>query len=212
MSRRPRTLDAYRYALDRHILPRFKNRRVADITPDDVARMVSEMRRAGYSEWTISGAVSTLSGCLGKALRRGLIASNPCKALAADERPKQRSREKRVLSEKEIEAVLSGASDRFRPIVAVLLFAGLRLGELLALKWDAVDFDDGFLRVRFQLSPQRELVELKTDSGRRDVVLIPQLAKVLRAHRRHRAARPRPTSCSPLRTAAAAIRGRQPAA
>jgi hypothetical protein len=49
LSRRPRTLDAYRYALDRHILPRFKNRRVADITADDVARMVSEMRRAGYS-------------------------------------------------------------------------------------------------------------------------------------------------------------------
>ena len=93
------TLDAYRYALDHHILPRFKNRRVADITPDDVARMVSEMRRAGYSEWTISGAVSTLSGCLSKALRRGLIASNACRALAADERPKQRSGKKRVLSD-----------------------------------------------------------------------------------------------------------------
>ena len=183
LSRRPRTLDAYRYALDRHLLPRFKNRRVADITPDDVARMVSEMRRAGYCEWTISGAVSTLSGCLGKATRRGLIASNPCKALAADERPKQRSGEKRVLSEKEIRAVLSGATDRFRPLIAVMLFAGLRLGELLALRWDDVDFDDGFLRVRFQLSPQRELVELKTDNGRRDVVLIPQLGKALREHR-----------------------------
>ena len=141
------------------------------------------MRRAGYSEWTISGAVSTLSGCLGKALRRGLIASNPCRSLAADERPKQRSGEKRVLSETEIRDVLEGATDRFRPLIAVMLFAGVRIGELLALRWDDVAFDEGFLRVRFQLSPKRELVELKTHNGRRDVVLIGELGKTLREHR-----------------------------
>jgi integrase len=43
----------------------------------------------------------------------------------------------------EIRAVLDGASDRFRPLIAVMLFSGVRIGELLALRWDDVDFDEG---------------------------------------------------------------------
>jgi integrase len=88
-----------------------------------------------------------------------------------------------VLDENEISAVLEGASDRFRVPIAVMIFAGLRLGEMLALRWSDVDFREGFLRIRYQLSPQRELVELKTHSGRRDIVLIPQLATMLKTHR-----------------------------
>jgi integrase len=124
-----------------------------------------------------------LSGCLGKAKRRGLIPSNPVRELSADERPKQNGREKRILTEKEIEDVLAGASERFCVPIVVMLFAGLRLGETLALRWSDVDFGEGFLRIHHQLSPLRELVELKTKSGRRDVVLIPQLARMLKRHR-----------------------------
>jgi integrase len=35
------------------------------------------------------------------------------------------------------------------------------LSEALALRWQDVDFAEGFLHVRYQLNPQRELVELK---------------------------------------------------
>jgi integrase len=55
---------------------------------------------------------------------------------------------KRVLSEKEISAVLDKATEGFRPLLAVLIFGGLRLGEALGLKWEAVDFDEGAIRVR----------------------------------------------------------------
>ena len=181
--RRPRTIAAYRYALDRHLLPRFKRRKLSEITTDDIASLVADMQKAGYAAWTISGTLSTLSGCLGRAKRRGLIAANPVSDLSRDERPKQNGADKRVLSEAEIGAVLDAASDTFRAPIAVMLFAGLRLGELLGLRWEDVNFADGFVHVRSQLSPTRELVELKTDSGRRDVVLIPQLAKMLREHR-----------------------------
>jgi integrase len=209
LNRRPRTLDAHRYALDRHLFPRFARRKLGDITTDDVARLVAGMQRDGYAEWTTVGALSTLSSCLGRAARRGLIPTNPVKALTHDERRKQKGREKRVLSEDEITAVLDAASDRFRPLVATMIFSGVRLGELLALRWQDVDTAEGFLRVRFQLSPKRELVELKTSSGRRDVVLIPQLASVLRAHRMASGGRCRETSCSPLPTVAAVISGQQ---
>ncbi len=58
----------------------------------------------------------------------------------------------------------------------MLAYAGLRLSEALGLTWDEVDFENGELRVPYQLSratrekPARR-VSLKTDAGRRDVIL-----------------------------------------
>jgi integrase len=120
---------------------------------------------------------------MGKAKRRGLVPANPVSDLTRDERPRQNGRDKRVLSEEEITAVLKGASKTFRVPIAVMLFGGLRLGEALGLRWQEVETADGFLHVRYQLSPLRELVELKTGAGRRDVVMIPQLAAMLREHK-----------------------------
>jgi integrase len=180
---RPRTIEAYRHALNKHLLPRFGNRKLAEISTENIARLVTEMRRAGYAEWTISGTLSTLSGCLGRAKRRGMIAANPVRELERKERPKIGNGDKRALTENEIGVVLDNATDAFRPLIAVMIFGGLRLGEALALKWRDVAFDEGFLHVRHQLGRNRELTELKTNKGRRDVVLIPQLAKMLREHR-----------------------------
>ncbi len=89
--------------------------------------------------------------------------------------------EKRVLTEDEITALMANAGDTFRPLVAVLIFAGLRVGECLGLRWS--DIDEGFIYVRRQLGRDRQTADIKTAAGRRDVVLVPQLARVLREHR-----------------------------
>ena len=68
-------------------------------------------------------------------------------------------------------------------MIAVMLFAGLRIGEVLGLRWESVDFAGGFIQVQQQLGRDRQLSDLKTDKARRDVILIPQLAKTRREHR-----------------------------
>ena len=74
-------------------------------------------------------------------------------------------------------------------LVALVAFSGLRQMEALGLRWRDVDLQDGYLHVRHQLSrgsaekPAR-LVPLKTGAARRDIVLSPQLAGLLREHRR----------------------------
>lgn len=182
LNKRPRTLEAYRYQLDRHLLPRFRRRKLTEIATNDIAHMVVAMQRAGLSGWTINGTLTTLSGLMRKAKRDGLIAANPVGELERDERPKIDSREKRVLTEAEMGKLL-GAAGAFRTLVAVGLFGGLRLAECLGLVWEDIDFERGFLRCRYQLDRQRQRVPLKTPESRRDVVLAPQLGKVLREHR-----------------------------
>ena len=170
---RPRTIDKHRYNLDRHLLPRFEQRKLADITPTDVARVVADMQRAGFSGWTSHGALTTLSGVMRKAKRDGLIAANPVAELERDERPRTETGEARVLDEGEIAALL-GEATTFRTLVAIGVFAGPRIGESLGLVWGDFDFDRGFVCVRYQLDRNRQRVPLKTAESRRDVVLAPQ--------------------------------------
>jgi integrase len=94
-----------------------------------------------------------------------------------------RKRKGRVLQPDEIRALLDSAtSDRYRMLIATAIFTGLRLMELLALRWQ--DVGDSEIYVRHQLSRMgKRLVDVKTDSGERDVALRPELAAMLKRHK-----------------------------
>jgi integrase len=77
--------------------------------------------------------------------------------------------------------VLAHAGTR-RPLFEFLAYAGLRIGEALGLTWADIDHDAAPIRVHRQLSRQRVHKKLKTPAGRRDVILAPGLAKLLREH------------------------------
>ncbi len=70
-------------------------------------------------------------------------------------------------------AARAGDLRQRRAMLSTLLFAGLRLGELLALRWDHVDLPGGRLRVG----------QAKTDAGVRWVDLVPALREELTLHR-----------------------------
>ena len=67
-----------------------------------------------------------------------------------------------------------------RPLFEFLAYTGLRIGEALDLTWADIDFDAGLIRVHRQLSRKREHAPLKTEAGRREVILAPAVAKLLR--------------------------------
>jgi integrase len=68
--------------------------------------------------------------------------------------------------------LLAAASPTYRPALATGLFAGVRVSELLGLKWEDVDLKEKVLRVRFQMDRKGRRQPLKTDAGRRDVILM----------------------------------------
>lgn len=181
---RPKTRRGYEDALRLHLLPRFERMQVAKITEDHVALLVSDMRRAGYAAWSIRGTLTPLSGIMAYAVRKGLASSNPVRGLTSDERPKLEHREQRILDTDGIGKLLDAATDKYRALLATAVFTGLRIGELLALRWADIDFDAGLVRVRAQLDEGNNRRALpKTASGWRDVVLMPELARVLKAYR-----------------------------
>jgi integrase len=180
---RPRTVVIYRANYEKHLKPKLGQKRLAEITVDDVAALIAKMTRDGKKANTVQLALAPLSLIFRHAERAGLVASSPVRKLHASERPKADAGERRTLEPDELVRLLAKAG-RTRALLAVGAFAGLRISEALGLTWADVDFAAGVIRVRKQLDRgSRARVDVKTARSRRDVVLVPELARVLREHK-----------------------------
>jgi integrase len=181
---RERTRIGYEGALRNHLLPALGRKKIHAISEDDLARLVRELEAKGLKPWTIRGQCLTpASGIFRYAVRKGWRSDNPVQNLEADEKPTIESRPKRILEESEIRALIEETPAKYRPVIRVAVFTGLRLGELLGLKWGDVDLGRGVIRVRRQLTQLGDLAEPKTASAKREVVVFPDLARFLREHR-----------------------------
>lgn len=182
LDRAPRTIEKHEYHLRVH-LKRFEKTRLSDIDVDKVAALVAHMKRRKYAGATIAGTLSTLSLVMTKAQRPGYAQANPVTLLDEDERPTIQTSTKRALDEAEITKLLTEAGDTFRPVISFMLFTGVRIGEALGMRWQDVDFDAQFVHVRSQLGRDRKLADVKTDAGKRSIVFVPQLARVMKEHK-----------------------------
>jgi integrase len=186
--RSERTLENYRYHLDKNLLPRFGRRRLQEITTDDVSRLIAELRAQGLAAKTINGALVPLGRVFALALRRGHVQHNPLHHLDSSERPRIHRCEQRVLGHAEISKLLAACLPNYRPFIATAIYSGMRLSELLGLTWQDIDLEGGLIQVRYQLSRARidqpaRRVRLKTRAATRDIPLMPQLATLLRRHK-----------------------------
>jgi integrase len=81
------------------------------------------------------------------------------------------------------------ASERFYVPAMVALFTGMRLGEILALRWSRIDLDGKIIQVRESLEQTKahgvDFKSPKTEAGRRSITLPDILVEVLREHRKH---------------------------
>lgn len=163
----------YTWAVENYIKKELGRRRLSEISVDDVANLVTKMKREGKKAWTIRGVLTPFSRILRTAQRRGLITSNPVRELDGSERPKSDQRRMRILSSVEVTGLLRTAPASYRCLLTTLVFTGMRISEALALTWGDVDFGGGFVNVRGG----------KTENATRSIVLMPALGKELRRHK-----------------------------
>jgi integrase len=112
--------------------------------------------------------------------RRGDLAVNPCAGL---ELPAVRGRRERYASPDEAERLIAAVPERDRAIWATAMCAGLRLGELRALRDEDVDLAGGLIRVERGWNPSEGVIELKSRAGRRKVPIPAILRDYLVEHR-----------------------------
>jgi integrase len=153
------TQDDYRRRLEVHLLPYFEDTLLDEIRADAVDRYKAAKLAKGLAPRTVNMHLVLLSAILESAVERELIDRNP--AAGRRRRVKERKPQRSYLdTDAQIRALLEAAGelDREAPegrkhvhrkaMLAFLAFAGVRLGELLDLRWREVDLPAGRLTVQ----------------------------------------------------------------
>lgn len=85
-----------------------------------------------------------------------------------------------VPSKEAIRALIEAADEDFKPHLIVSALGGLRASELRGLRWQDVDFEAGFIRIRQRADAYNEIGEPKSKAGFRDIPAGPMVLNALR--------------------------------
>jgi integrase len=180
-----RTAATYLSAVKTHMSPQFGERPAAEIEAADVEKLMADMAAAGKADKTILNVYAPLSQIFDYAVSQGWRAANPC---ADVEAPTVAPRDEvEFLKPAEVDALLRGVdlSAEFgstdRALYAAAAKAGLRQGELMALRWRHVDWAASRIRVRLSFDRKEDKAP-KSKAGVRAVPLPDSLAAELDRH------------------------------
>ena len=143
--RKPSTLRDYRSALNAHLLPAFGERQLESITVEEIEAWRGTL--GGLSNRTKNKLLIQLHGIFRRAQRVYGLDANPLARV--EKHPQRSSGDIEVLEPEEVWALVrAAASELDGAVFLTAAFTGLRMGELLALRWRDVDFTGSVIRVR----------------------------------------------------------------
>lgn len=153
----PKTKAGYEAILTKHVLPRFGKAKVGAVSPEAVQRYVNELAAAKAPN-TVRRIYSVLRAVLRVAVERRYITVNPCEAVRLPRKGAAAGRRMLFLSPPEVTTLADAMPERYRLPVYVAAYAGLRAGELWALRRRDVD------PLHSRLTVERALKEVHSSS------------------------------------------------
>jgi integrase len=144
------TLSDYRGVVAGYLSPRFGSRALDSITPEDVERYRDELDSEGrLSARVIVRHLTVLHGIFRRAMRVWGLTVNPAAAELVERPPVRYSGEFKTLTPDEVRlAAAHAGNDQDAALIVAAAFTGLRMGELLGLRWEDVDFANERVQVR----------------------------------------------------------------
>jgi len=137
---RPKTSQDYHRVLNKYIYPEFKDLLLTDLTPRQVNLFYRSLIEQGVGFRTIRYLNSILRVALKDAIHQGLIRTNPTEGAIL---PRWTRKEMRALDQNEVQRFLTCARpSRFYYFYYLAIITGMRLGELMGLKWMDIDFQN----------------------------------------------------------------------
>jgi integrase len=179
---KPSVVRGYESALRLYVLDDLGAARLSEVRRHDVQDLADRLLAECRDPSTIHNALMPLRVIYRRALARDEVAVNPTTGV---ELPAVRRRRERTATLDEMEALLAALSESDRPLWATAFYAGLRLGELRALRWKDVDLASELPLIRVERSwdPRAGLVAPKSAAGVRSVPVVAPLRTLLREHR-----------------------------
>ena len=165
------TRVGYEEKIKNHIVPELGHIQLKALKPTNVQTWINGLSKRGLSPKTIRNVFNNLNAAMKKAVTLRMIPHNPCEGV---ELPKLKKYQASVYDTADINKALTAAegTDMYIPVLLALT-VGLRRGELLALRWHHVNFEDGIIYIRDNLVKGLGGVAItklpKSEAGIRDI-------------------------------------------
>lgn len=170
----------YGFQLSHRILPALGANCLCDLSRAQVEALLSDLRRKEHPGATIRGVRATLSTVLQAAVERGYLEKNPAHGIRireADSKP-----QRRFYLPAQVRQLITELTEPCRAVVSIAVLTGLRIGEILALRWKRVDLLRSTIEVSETFS-DGAFGSPKTRSSNRVLPMSSNLRSVLENHR-----------------------------
>ena len=171
------TREIYSLLLRKHLIPRFGAHRLCDVSRVEVQHYLLEKLKQGYAWETTNHLRHLLSKVLGTAVNWDYIPNNSVRGVKMPERTLKRPH--RFLTAGEVQRLVAASTEPLRTIVILATMTGLRIGEILALRWGRIDLLQGTLLVA-ETCYKGHFGTPKTRASRREVPLAPVVVRELK--------------------------------
>ena len=178
----PRTEELYRQLLRSHISPTWGAVPINQIAPSGVRRWYADLLAEGRSRGVAAKSYRLMRAVLNTAVEDERLRRNPCKLRGAGA---EHHVERTPPSLGDLGQLLDASPDRYRLLIELAAWSGLRWGELVVLTRADVDTLHGTVAVTKALIETQAGVSLgppKSHAGRRAVAIPPHLLPALRTH------------------------------
>ena len=191
---RSSTKSNYIYIYNRYVRRGFGKKTLTDIKYSDVLFFYNALLKQGLSISTVDSVHCLLHPTFQMAVRDNIIRANPTECVMAEIKKKLKGRPepRHALTVQQQQAFLNYIDRpeyiRWKPLFTVMFGTGVRVGELVGLRWDDIDYENNKITIRHNITyyprvdsgsrSEYELSEPKTQCGIRD---IPMLEKVREA-------------------------------
>jgi len=181
---RSSSMNIYNGLINKHIAPIFGDFEVTEITREMIRNYIFEVSES-LKQNTVINITKVLSQSFNFAIDKGYIEMSPYSRIKV---PKDDEvKEIETFTSQEIESLLDakGFSKEKKDMVNIAYRTGMRLGEILSLKWEDINFEQKFLTVRRTLSGydkqgKPEIHEPKTKGSKRRIDLDDTCIKIFK--------------------------------
>ena len=175
------TARMYRSWLHNHILPHWGGKRVADLQPREIELWLRGLSLSPKSKAHVRAMLRII---VDYAMWCGVmdVSRNPIELVVVKGATK-RTRRPRSLTVEQFRKLIAELEEPFRTMGQVAVCFGLRVSELLALRWSDVDWLNGNLRIERAIVMQN-VDEVKTVASRRHMTIAKEMLEVLSTWKR----------------------------
>ena len=179
---KPATKRGYRQHVELYLArSRLGDLRVVEVQRTDVQTLCDDLLSAGLAPGTVANILCPLQAFYRRLEQRGVVTVNPATRLDLPAAGKRRP--KRIASPAEAGKLITALDPLDRPLWATAFYAGLRRGELQALRWRDVELGRGLIRVERSWDQYEGAIATKSEASRRVVPLLALLRDHLDEHK-----------------------------